>query len=159
MFRTCVARNVLSRVVVLFVMVFPLTVHAEDVIAILDLKFIEDTGRPAGYLCLGEGEEDCVEWAPLYLFEARVRKVLKGELPRKPFRLLGGRHALMKKDIRGVVAILKKLEESNPDEPQYQIQRWGSKMELYCFGPSVEEQKQTNVAVDLEGVSLSCYDP
>ena len=79
---------------ILLLLAAPLTTWAQDTIAILDLKFIADTGKPAGYLCLGNKDEDCVEWATLYVFEARVRKVLKGELAHKRFRVVGGRHAL-----------------------------------------------------------------
>ena len=137
----------------------PPAVHADEtVVAILDLKFIEDTGDPASVLCLGDDEESCVQWASLYLFEARVRKTISGELPRGPFRVLGGRHALIKKNLRGVIAILTKLEAGEPEAPRYQILRWGSKMELYCFEPPPKRQSEAELDVDLEGTQLSCYD-
>src|SRR5689334_21707271 len=118
----------------------PIAVRAEDVIAIVDLRFIEDTGRAGTYMCLDQRDEDCVPWALLYVFDAKVRNVVRGDLPGTHIRVLGGRHALGQKDIRGAIVVLKKLDKTGEGGAEYQIWKWGSKMQLYCFDASTEKE-------------------
>ncbi len=78
---------------------------AEEIVAILDLKFIEDTGEAAVFVC-GD-DEPCGTWATYYLFEANVDRVISGELPTDRFRVLYGQHALKQnKYFRNVVTLL-----------------------------------------------------
>ncbi len=72
-------------------------VSAEEIVAILDLKFIEETDLTAAVMCYGDDEDDCFQWAVHYLFEAKVDKVVSGNLPDKRFLVLYGSHALRKK--------------------------------------------------------------
>ncbi|WP_129775207.1 hypothetical protein [Peristeroidobacter soli] len=34
-----------------------------DLVAIVDLKFLESTDQPAAVMCFGDKDEDCVLWA------------------------------------------------------------------------------------------------
>ena len=90
---------------------------ADEIVAILDLKFIEDTGDTATIICFGENNEDCGVWATDYLFEAKVDKVISGELSDDRFLVLFGKHALKKKSFRNVIALLKKRKVDDPSEP------------------------------------------
>ena len=106
------------------------SVASEEIVAVLDLKFIEETDDTAVVMCLGEEDDDCFQWAVYYVFEAKVDKVISGELPDKRFRVLFGRHAL-KKNFRNVIALLKERETDNSDEPKYRIFQWGEKRTTY----------------------------
>ncbi len=110
---------------VLLMMVLSSPARAEDLVAVVDLKFLEDTGRTASVLCLGENPGDCVAWSTLYLYEARVRKVLSGTESRTKLRVIQGAHALAQSNIRRLVAVLRKLESSDPSGADYQVVRWG----------------------------------
>ncbi len=108
-------------------------VLSDEIVAILDLEFIEDTGDTAAMLCFGEDNTDCADWATYYLFEATPLRVIKGELPDEPFHVLFGRHALKKQDFYDVVALIEEREDARPEEPQYQISGWGERLRMYCF--------------------------
>lgn len=145
------------RSVVLFFLLLSPSAFSEEVIAVVDLKFLEDTGEAASTLCFEEeGQSDnCTTWATLYLFEARVRKVIHGELVRRQFPVWFGRHALKKGNIRNVVARLKPLPAQH--EASYQIVALGEKEELYCF--ATDEGQAANVIVELQGIRMQCYEP
>lgn len=130
---------------------------AEEIVAILDLKFIEDTGDTAAALCFGENDEDCGVWATHYLFEAKVDKVISGELPDERFLVLFGKHALKKKNFRNIIALLKKREVDDPSEPQYRISQWGEKRTMYCFDRREDDDTETDVERD-DQYELNCYD-
>ncbi|MEM8815075.1 MAG: hypothetical protein AAGE85_04570 [Pseudomonadota bacterium] len=130
--------------------------HAEDVVAVLDLKFIEDTGDPARLLCLDEINDDCITWATFYLFEAKVDRVVSGDLPAKRFLVLFGRHALPEKNLRNVVALLTKLKTDDPNRPRYQVTQIGDKREVYCFDRLAGQEAE----IELDGERpLRCFDP
>lgn len=108
------------------------TATAEDFVAIVDLKFLKETDQVAAVLCLGMTDDDCFPWAHHYLWEAKVRKVIRGTNTEKRFLVLHGRHALKKKDLRGVIALMKPLEEASPTGARYQLFA-GEKREHFCF--------------------------
>lgn len=135
---------------------------SDEIVAILDLKFIEDTGDTSMVLCYDENDEECGTWATYYLFEARVRKTIRGELPNKRFRVLYGQHALKKKDFYTVIALLEPIDPPDPgvppdpNEPQYRLRR-GEKRTMYCF--DYVEGDDTDVVVERnDQIELSCYD-
>lgn len=59
---------------------------AEEIVAIVDLEFVEETETVAAVLCMGDEETDCDPWAHYYVFEATPIRVLRGSLPEEPFR-------------------------------------------------------------------------
>jgi hypothetical protein len=120
-------------------------VHAEDLVAIVDLKFLEETDLPAAFLCFEE--DKCDVWATHYLWEARVRKVISGTEPDKHFLVLYGVHALKKQDLRNVLATMKKLEPGAYANARYQIRDRGQQRELVCF----EGSAAPNAPIKLEG--------
>jgi hypothetical protein len=109
-------------------------VRAEDLVAVVDLKFLEETELTAAVICFGEDE--CDVWATHYLWEARVRKVISGTEPDKRFLVLFGAHALKQQDFRNVLATMKRLEPGAYPNARYQIQQWGEQRELVCFASS-----------------------
>ena len=130
----------------------------DEIVAILDLKFMEDTGDTAAVMCVGDGDEDCVVWATYYLFEASVDKIISGTLPERRFFLIYGQHALRKKNFRNVVALLKRRDVSDPNEPPYQITQWGKKRKMYCFDR--REGEDIDVEISNDGhQQLNCFDP
>ena len=130
---------------------------AEEIVAILDLKFVEDTGDTAAVLCFGEEDADCGVWATYYLFEASVDKVISGELPNDKFLVLFGRHALKKRSFRNVIALLKERDVEDPNEPQYRISQWGEKRTMYCFDRRDDDEIEIDVERN-ERFSLNCFD-
>jgi hypothetical protein len=138
---------------ILFVLVSPKCL-AEELAAVLDLKFIKDTGETAEVMCFGEAEEDCGTWATFYLFEAKVKKVISGDFPKNKFKVLFGAHALKVGNFKGVVATLKSLPEDH--EARYQITEWGEEKEMYCF--RAEEGEEYNVKQEPGGPDFRCYE-
>ena len=137
----------------IFILLFllPVNTYAEEVIAVLNLKFIKNTGKTATTICYDEST--CHSWASFYLYEAKVKKVLAGQLSTKRFKVIYGRHALKEKNLKRVVASLKKLEEGA--EADYQIVERGNKLEMYCF--SGEYNMPYNVNDVTEGKQLKCF--
>ena len=95
---------------------------ANEIVAILDLKFEKETEDVAVWICYGENEDDCHPWAYFYVFNAKVKEVVSGELKEKQIKVIFGRHALKKGNHKNVTAKLSKLKEST--EAEYQIQEW-----------------------------------
>ena len=151
-------RSLYRYITALLLMSMAASVRAEEFVAIVDLKFIQTTELTAVVQCFGDKEEDCDVWATLYVFEATVRKKIKGEPPAKKFRVLYGHHALPEADIRGVVALVHKMEcedEKNCDRSagggaEYQL-KWGESRKLYCFDGSAE-------TADIKGDQVSCFE-
>lgn len=143
------------RTILFIFLLLPVTALAEDVIAVVDLKFLKDTGEASSTLCFEEvnEEKDCATWATFYLFEARVKKVVSGELSSRKFRAWFGVHALKKGNIKNMVAKLKPLPPER--EAEYQILAWGEKMELFCFDAKENETFNTNI--EPEGKKMQCY--
>ena len=129
---------------------------AEEIVAILDLKFIENTGEPGGYICFDDDE--CDVWAVFYLFEASVDEVISGDLPDKKFLVLYARHALREKNFRNVVALLKEREPDEFSAAKYQIAHTGQEREMYCFTRREDEEVDTDVILN-DQHPLNCYDP
>lgn len=144
----------IRNIVLLFLLLSPVTL-AEEVIAVVDLKFLKETGKVASTLCFegGDIENDCTTWATFYLFEARVKKVVSGEPRARKFHVWFGRHALRKGNIKNMVAKLKPLPQEN--EVDYQVIEWGERKELYCFGADENESYNTNI--ELQGTNMQCY--
>ncbi len=105
---------------------------AADIVAKLDLRFLKETDQVVSVMCFGEAEEDCTPWAHGYLFEARVRKVLHGELREKKFLVIYGHHAMYKRDIAGVIGIMSKLTDGL-DGAEYQVVDVAYSGNLACF--------------------------
>jgi len=143
----------MTKYILIFLFLFPLNAFSNDVVAILNLKFIKDTDQTATTLCYDNEGENCHRWASFYLYEAKVKQVLSGELVTKKFKVIYGRHALKKKNLKRVVASLKKLEESaNAD---YQIIEMGNELKMYCL--SGEYNMPYNVNDISEGKQLTCF--
>jgi hypothetical protein len=142
------------RVIIFFVLMLSKLCFAEEIVASLDLKFVKDTGTRAGILCYGEGENDCHNWSTFYLYEAKVKKVLSGELVESHFTVIYGRHALRKNNHRNIVVRLKKLAEGA--EAQYQILEFSQKVELVCFGSA--ESKLFDLKLESGSEELQCLE-
>jgi hypothetical protein len=127
---------------------------ANDVVAVLDLKFQKETEDVAAWMCYGENEDDCHPWAYFYVFNAEVKEVISGELKKNRITVIFGRHALKKGNHKNVIATLSKLTESTVAE--YQIREWGTKKSMYCF--SNEENKLYNVRLESSNADLRCYE-
>lgn len=129
---------------------------ADEVVAVVDLKFLKDTGEPASTLCFeDDGQNDsCATWSTFYLFEARVKKVVHGEPVSRKFQVWFGRHALKKGNIRNAVAKLKPLPAGH--EASYQVVALGDREEFYCFGTN--KHQQHNVSIEPQGTGMQCYE-
>jgi hypothetical protein len=116
----------------------------EELVAVVDLKFLRETDETAAVLCLGEEESDCGVWATHYLWRATVRKVYAGAEVERHFLVLYGRHALRKKDIREMTVVMKRLKENAPFGARYQVVDLGIRQKLLCFRhPLQREDVQT----------------
>lgn len=93
--------------------------EAEEIKALIDLEFIEDTEITSGVLCYDE--ENCHPWSTYYLFSAHVLKVVTGQLPEDGFKVIFGRHALQEKDFPNVLATMEILEPANEFYASYKI--------------------------------------
>jgi len=141
------------RLALLFIFWLPLNVYAEELVAVVNLKFLKDTGDTAVNICFGEAHEDCSQWASFYLYEAKVKKVLSGEFPSNKFKVIYGRHALKKKNLKNVVVSLGELKESN--EADYVVIERGWPRKMYCFSG---EYNESNVKQITEGEHLKCFE-
>lgn len=92
---------------------------AEEIKALIDLEFLEDTEITSGVLCFGE--EDCHRWSTYYLFTAHVLKTIEGQLSSDSFKVIFGSHALKKEDFPYVLATLEPMESGNQFSAQYKI--------------------------------------
>lgn len=146
----------MNRIIFIVALLFSCTARAEEIIAVLDLKFLRDTGEVSSTLCFDEGSEEqsCATWATFYLFDARVKKVVSGELKARKFHVWLGVHALKKGNIKNMVAKLRPLPPEH--EAAYQIIGWGKKRELYCF--EAEQSEAYSASVKLEGENVQCYE-
>ena len=144
------------RSLILFVLLLSPSAFSEEVIAVVDLKFLKDTGETASTLCYEEEGQssNCTTWATFYLFEARVKKVVHGEPIGRKFLVWFGRHALMEGNIRNVVAKLKPLPAEH--EANYKIVALGDREELYCF--STNEDQKHNLTIEPDGIGMQCYE-
>ena len=84
-----------------------------------DLEFLLDTEKESGKLCFGEN--DCSTWSTFYLFNADVKKVIVGTESSTSFKVIYGRHALLKQDLNDVVLTLRELERDNGFGAKYQV--------------------------------------
>ena len=84
-----------------------------------DLEFLLDTQKESGKLCIGEN--DCSTWSTFYLFKANVKKVIIGTEPSASFKVIYGRHALLKQDLNDVVLTLRELQHDNGFGAKYQV--------------------------------------
>jgi hypothetical protein len=121
----------------------------EEVVALVDLQFLKVTDVTASVLCLTDKEEDCFVYGTHYLWRARVRKVISGDLREKSFLVLYGRHALLEKNIRGMTAVLRRLEPDAPFGAHYQVVGVGVPQKLLCFdrpvpGKNVQTLRQAD---------------
>ena len=115
----------------------PATAADDQIIAVIDLKFIRDTGEAAALMCFGDEDSDCTVWATHHLWEARVREVLAGVETKRKFNVLYGLHALSTRSKRRVTAVLQKLRPDDPTGARYQILAIGRRQELLCFDRAV----------------------
>jgi hypothetical protein len=116
----------------------------EELVALVDLKFLRETEETAAVLCWGEEESDCDVWATHYLWRATVRRVYSGTEVERHFLVLYGRHALQKKNISEMTVVLKKLEKDAPFGARYQVVETGVPQKLVCFRrPLRREEAQT----------------
>lgn len=144
----------MNRILLLLLPIFPLFAIAEEFVAVLDLKFIDETKQAAAWMCYDEIGDNCHPWAYFYVFEARLKKAIEGEFESKKFKVLFGRHALPKRDIKNLVVTMRKLE--NESLADYQVLELGSKMQVYCF--SGETNKLYNVRDETNQADLNCYE-
>ncbi|WP_371185149.1 hypothetical protein [Thalassotalea maritima] len=91
---------------------------SEPLEALADLKFLADTGVESTVMCI---DDQCDTWATFYLYELEVKKVLNGELADNKFKVIYGRHAELKTDMKGVVVVLHHLKEISIHNAQYQV--------------------------------------
>ncbi len=139
-----------------FLLMLSCDAFAEDSpVAIVDLRFIEDTGEVAAVLCFDD--DQCGTWATYYLFEAKVRKEIFGSLPETEFLVLFGRHALKQGNLKKVIARFELLEEPRSDGARYRISDRGEKQTMYCFEGDRPPQGQHSVLLDGQH-DLDCYD-
>jgi hypothetical protein len=137
-----------------FLLFFASHLYAEDIVAILDMKFVKDTKETATLLCFGDNEEDCAQWATFYLYDAKVKKVLSGELPSKKIKVIYGRHALMPKNFKNVAVVMTPLQDHK--EAEYQIKEWGELKEMYCFKSN--DNQPGNVIDGNQRQPQTCYE-
>ena len=105
----------------------------EELVALVDLKFLRETEETAAVMCLGEEESDCGVWATHYLWRVTVRRVYSGAEVERNFLVLYGRHALRKKDIRELTVVLRRLKADAPFGARYQVVDLGMPQNLVCF--------------------------
>jgi hypothetical protein len=105
----------------------------DELVALVDLKFLRETDETAAVLCLGDEESDCGVWATHYLWKATVRRVYSGVEAERHFLVLYGRHALLKKNIREMAVVLKRLKPDAPFGARYQVVDLGVPQKLVCF--------------------------
>ena len=106
--------------------------QAQELVAVVDLKFVKETDQVVAWMCYGDTDEDCGPWAHGYLFEARVRKVLSGDWPKKKFLVIYGRHAMRKDNLRAVTGRFSKLTDGT-DGAEYQLVARAVEGQSGCF--------------------------
>ncbi len=134
---------------------------SEDIVAVVDLRFIEDTEEPSNYMCLEE--DDCFVWGHYYLYDARVRSVINGELPESRFRVIWGGHSLPRRTIRRIVVMLDPLSGEHDDERAYRIRLLGGvgrEHTMYCFrrADEGEDAEPDYIVESASGESMNCYE-
>lgn len=129
----------------LYCLLHPGRVWAEDLVALVDLKYLRETDKVAEVMCFGEGDQDCGVWAIYYLGEAHVRKVIRGTAPNDRILVLYRSHALQKKDFPDLIVRFETLEDGPYANANYKI-LWGDELHLACF----EETKAPDAPLKLE---------
>ena len=139
--------------ILVFCLLIATNVCGENVVAVLNMYFVKDTEERAAEICFEQSERNCMTWATFYLYEAEVKKILHGELPSRKIKVIYGRHALLKKDFKGEVVVLRKLPDH--DEADYQVVERGVRGEEFCFSSIT---KEVAAADDLpDKLELKCY--
>ena len=101
---------------------------AEESVALVDLSFVKDTEIASHVMCYDN--DNCHNWATYYIFSVNVIKVISGELPEGNFKVVFGRHALLKKDFSNVLATFEKIEYFDDYEASYKVLDWESEHDL-----------------------------
>ncbi|MGR6501078.1 hypothetical protein [Shewanella sp. Koi 1] len=110
----------MKNLLILTFLLLPCFAFAKNEIKVqADLEFLLDTEKESGKLCFGENE--CSTWSTFYLFKANVKKVIIGIEPSGSFKVIYGRHALLKQDLNGAVITLRELEKNNGFGAKYQV--------------------------------------
>lgn len=107
--------------------------RAEDLVAVVDLTFVEATNIPSDVICAEREAEDCVVWGTLKIYRARITRVVAGVESRKSVLVLLGSHSMPARPIKNRVVKMRAIPAAKASEPQYQIVDFGTKRELYCF--------------------------
>jgi len=115
-----VLETFMKNIIILIFLLLPCCAFAVNEIKVqADLEFLLDTQKESGKLCFGE--KDCSTWSTFYLFNASVNKVIVGTEPSPSFKVIYGRHALLKQDLNDVVITLRELEQGNSFGAKYQV--------------------------------------
>jgi hypothetical protein len=101
-----------------------------ELIAVVDLRYIKKTNIVATTVCYGE---ECFPWSDHYLWEAKIRKVLKGTRPKGRVLVLHGRHALLKRDLKDLVVALEPIDPKNNLGASYKVTQVAGRLNLACF--------------------------
>ena len=127
--------SAMRSLLVLVACLVPAFGQAEDAVAVVDLTFVKATDKTAVTICNDNDGvlDDCHPWATFNIYKARVTRLIRGEVVRKSFLLLYGRHSLGRANIRGLAVVLKKLDATSSGEPLYQVVASGQERSLLCF--------------------------
>lgn len=106
--------------------------QTDDLVAVVDLKYLRETEQVTAIMCYGDSPGDCHPWAHGLLFEARVRKIIHGQVAKKKFLVLYGRHAMRKQDLRGVTGRFSKLVD-DADGAEYHMAAMAIDAHPACF--------------------------
>jgi hypothetical protein len=131
-------------------------IWADDLVALVDLKFLEATDETAEVLCFGEGDSECGVWATFYLGEAHIQKVISGTAPSDRFLVLYRSHALAKRDFPNLVARFVALEPDAYGNAKFQM-HWGDQWTLACF----DDVQAPDAPIELKernNDALKCYE-
>lgn len=108
---------------------------ADSALVIVDAREIRNSEIAAGELCVREG--DCSTWETYFIYKAKVKKVLHGDVPVKGIVFAKGQHAgFVDKKINGWMVLVQKIEDSRLAKKlgaQYIVKRSSFPEQYYCF--------------------------
>jgi ketosteroid isomerase-like protein len=106
--------------------------QTEELVAVVDLKFLKTTEQVVVITCWGHGDDECYPSAYGSLYEAQLRRVISGEWPKRKFLVIYGGGGRKGEILRGVIGKFSALTDGT-EGAKYQIVDTAVDGDLACF--------------------------
>ncbi|MEM7359886.1 MAG: hypothetical protein AAF431_12370 [Pseudomonadota bacterium] len=137
---------------------------ANEVVAITEAVRIEDTGISSASICQENGE--CYTWRTFYLFEVKMKRILKGLETDKTISFLYSAHSLNVSDMMVVfknslvrlVEIKDRVEAIKNIPAKYMLFDWEIPQSKECFSNEFSPEVDFDGSMYINGQKIRCFD-